>query len=257
MNRRAVAGLSLLCAFAFCAFSAPSAFAAGTTVFECKSTTEGATFTDAHCDVPKEPAGGAGFIHKEVAPGTVTEIESNNEKTASATTASTPAILESEALGVKVKIECKKTATTGTLTNNAGPPMNASGSATVKYTECKELLQGCTVAEPITVNAKAETKIIAAEEMGVEFKPATGTTFVTITLSNCSNFLVNGSHEVTGTAIGTPGGTPNGRGATLTFTKAMTEKTLKFAGNPAPFSSVETVKMKGTTTALALTTTAT
>jgi hypothetical protein len=258
MNRRTVTGLSLLCVFAFCAFGAPSAFSKGTTVFECKSVTEGAQFSDAHCDKAKE--GGAGFKHVEVKPGTTTEIESSNEKTAGETTASTPAILESEALGIKIKIECQKASLTGSLTNNAGPPMNATGSGTSKYTECKELLQGCTVAEPIEVNAKAETKVIkeaAPEEMGGEFKPLMGTTFVVITLSKCNNFLVNGSHEVTGTAIGTPGGTPNGKGATLYFTKAMTEKTLRFAGNSASLEVVTTPRMKASTTSLVATTTAT
>lgn len=260
IGRRSAIGISLLCALAFCAFAASSANAAkGTTVFGCQKVESGAQFSDAHCDTAKE--GGAGFKHKEIAQGSLTEIESNNEKTKNATTEHTPAVLEGEAFGIKTKIECTKSSTTGSLTNNLGPPMNASGTATVKYTECKEVLQKCKVAEPIEVKeAKAKTLVIkeaAPEEMGVEFNPKEGTTFVVVTFSECNNFLVNGKHSITGSAIGTPGNAANGKGATLWFTKAMTEKTLKFAGNPAPFESVETVKMKGSTEAVTLTTTAT
>jgi hypothetical protein len=261
IGRKSAVGLSLLCALAFCAFAASSAQAVkGTTVFGCQKVESGAQFSDAHCDTAKE--GGAGFKHKEITPGTLTEVESNNEKTKNATTEHTTAVLEGEAFGIKTKIECTKSSTTGSLTNNAGPPMNASGTATVKYTECKEVLQKCKVAEPIEVKeAKAKTLVIkeaAPEEMGVEFQPKeAGKPFVVVTFSECANFLVNGKHEITGSAIGTPGGTANGKGATLVFTKAMTEKTLKFAGNPAPFESSETVKMKGSTEAVTLTTTAT
>jgi hypothetical protein len=259
VGRRTVAGISLFCAVGLFAFAAPSAFAAkGTTVFRCESVFFGAQFEDVHCDNTKE--GFSGFAHKEISPGSATELESNNEKTATSTTASTPAILEAEALGIKISIECKKSSAKGSVTNESGPPMKASGTGVVKYTECKELLQGCKVTEPIEFEFKGFTKVIkesAPEEMGVEFTPLSGTAWSPITLSNCANPLVNGTFELTGTVIGTLGGTPNGKGATLTFTKGMTEKTLKFFGNPAKFSSIETVKMKGSTETVTLTTTAT
>jgi hypothetical protein len=49
-GRRAVVGLSLLCALVFCAFAAPSAQALkGTTITTCKQVGSGATFQDEHC----------------------------------------------------------------------------------------------------------------------------------------------------------------------------------------------------------------
>lgn len=65
-GRRAIIGLSLLCALVFCASAAPSAMALkGTTLFTCiKATGGGAGFSDEHCT--KSVASGASYEMKEI-----------------------------------------------------------------------------------------------------------------------------------------------------------------------------------------------
>jgi len=247
-GRRAAVGLSLLCALAFCAFVAPSAQAiVGTTAVTCEPVEPptGTGFSDEHCN--NAVTTGASWRHGPLGAEKPTAIEGTNEKTASATAASTTAVLEGEAGGLKTKIECKIVASTGTLANEvnaegAGKPenglMTVSGTATINYTKCTapEPLKGtCTVTEPIVAEATAMSKSENGE-MWVEFKGAkAGGVFTEITLGVCA---VKGTYKVTGTAIGTP------KGATLEFIKGEPKSTLEFAAKAATFSSIETLRMK-------------
>jgi hypothetical protein len=74
-GRRAIIGLSLICALAFAAFGAANASALGTTQFTCKPGT-GAGFSEAHCTsaVPS----GASFVQKG---SPKTSIQRSSEQT--------------------------------------------------------------------------------------------------------------------------------------------------------------------------------
>jgi hypothetical protein len=104
--RKVPAGLLLLCALVLSAFAASSASAAGTTVFTCEPVPTGAEFKDEHCTTAQ--VGGAGFKHTAIAAGVATEVTGTNEKTASSTTAATPAIFHLVLSTVPVTITAKK-----------------------------------------------------------------------------------------------------------------------------------------------------
>lgn len=79
-RHRAVAGLLLLCAFAFVALAAPNAQALqGTTLFTCKAVPHEAQFEDEHCN--KAKAGlDAGWAHTSIAENISTATEGTNAK---------------------------------------------------------------------------------------------------------------------------------------------------------------------------------
>jgi hypothetical protein len=76
-GRKAIVGLSLLCALVFCAFGAATASAAGgSTAFTCVKGAASADFEDEHCDKGKV---GGGFGHVEIAPGS--DVKKRQPKT--------------------------------------------------------------------------------------------------------------------------------------------------------------------------------
>jgi hypothetical protein len=251
-GRRAIVGLCMLCALIFSAVAAQGAAAAGTTGFTCAATEGGVGFSDAHCLTAVGSA--AKFKHVEIAAGTVTNATITNEKTAAATSASTPAKLVTKKSGVTVEIECTVVTGAGTGQNVAGPPMKVEGTLTTEYKTCKVLKPAnCTVTEPIVVaNAKAATfhTGAGATEKGVKFSPAAAI-FTEIKLAGATCPLV-GTFPVEGSAIGRP------NGATTVFN--VGEDELTFAKEPADLQGAATISTRagaaGAFTPLTVTTTA-
>jgi hypothetical protein len=245
-RRKVIVGLSLLCALVFSAIAVSSASALGTTAFTCEPVKLGAQFSDEHCNIEK--AGGEGFKHTEIAAGVKTEIVGSNEKTASETKAATPVILHATLSTIPVTITCQKVTGTGTLTNNAGPPMTASGPGTATYTECKTVIEGtktnCKVKEPIVANANATTVVEGTEMYGKLTGSGAGEEFVAISFENngaevCPKGITAlNPYKVTGTAIATA------NGATSEFKEKEPHSTLKLGGNSAEITAVTTWRMK-------------
>jgi hypothetical protein len=266
IGRKTVLGLSLLCAFVFSAIAVQSASAApvesnNTTAVTCvKQAKATFKFKDADCSVESAEKGTKGeFEHVALTTksGEATAIEGVK-------VGANP-ILIGEAFGVKAEVECKKAVTSeATVVNTESEKKHkVSGQATTTFSEgCTVTNQkNCTVKEPIkavTIYRGVDGEVAKGgkEEMGTEFKPKTGTTFTTLEFSGAF-CLLPAKAEVTGTATATgvgAGKTPTYSGSTLKFTKAMTEETLKFAGNPASFTLESTVKMTESGNPISLTT---
>jgi hypothetical protein len=132
----------------------------------------------------------------------------------------------------------------------------------LSYSGCTVLKPAkCTVKEPIVVAEGTTTTVVnikgkeeeekgtAGTEMGVEVKP-NGAIFTSVVFQGAECAVTNGgkAFPVEGTAIGTgsrgSATSVGASGGTLIFTKAMTEKTLKF-GTSASFDSTVTLKMEG------------
>lgn len=255
IGRRAVAGLSLLCALMFCAFAAQSASAQtsnNTTAFTCVKGGGNLDFKDPHCDEKVTPGTGE-YGHVEIKNNETTEITVDNSTTGGATSS---AVLKSKAFGAAVEITCAKVHGTGTLHNTepTSKQHTVTGTITVKYTECKVLKPlKCEVAEPIEVKAEfhgADKTGPNKDTHGVEFFPHVGTNFVEITFKNKGAELcaLNGkTFPVKGSAVatGTPSPKDKHTGATSIFTDEMTTETLKFSEEKAGFDSITTVKRIG------------
>ncbi len=100
-------------------------------------------------------------------------------------------ILEGEVLGTKITIECKKDKFTGSI----GTGGTSEGE--VVFEECKVVGQG-TCGVP---NIKFKFKdLLVGPEPGVEdeFKPVSGTEFVTIEITTCT---LKGKYKVEGTQV--------------------------------------------------------
>lgn len=254
IGRRAVVGLSLLCALVFCAFAAPNAAAAkskGTTQFTCVkvATAKTGDFNDEHCKEPNAKHEGE-FTH---------EVIPNEQKTEVVGVNTNNAVLKSTIGGLESVITCTAVASTGTATNETVPPEEEglkrhtlSGTGiSIKYTKCtakvgKEecIVKGGTVEVPSATSMDVEEQTISYTTKGVEtkttfkmgilFEPPAGKPFATFELEKCK---FAGKYEVEGKALGVP------EGATLTFTQASTEPTLKLSGQQAFFENTLTVRM--------------
>jgi hypothetical protein len=274
IGRRAIVGLSLLCALMFSAVAAQSALAVkGTTAFTCVEKAKG-DFSDAHCD--KAVTAGTGtFGHVEIGEST-TELHVTNNKTKASTTEHTPAVLKGEAFKVPTEIDCTKvegTSSTKNVKEGIDKVMANEGIFSVKYSECtvtkptnEKGEHVCKVKEPIEAKGTTTTRVqvIAEKEtMGVEFKPEAGKPFTQITYEGAECPLKGLTANVEGTALATgargPDNSVSSSGATLVFTDAMTTETLKFGGKPAGLESTVTVSMgnkEKTENPITLTTTA-
>jgi len=250
IGRRSVIGIAVLCALALSAFAAASASAANTTAVTCAPVGEGPEgtkgFKDAHCKEGTENTKAAPNVvkyeHKEIT--SPTEIWGTNERTSGASTsAKAPAKLEGTAAGIVTAIQCTTVAGMGSLENKetAGKEMYAHGTGTIEYTGCtvtKPAEKGCVVkGGAITTNElTASTEGLATQ---AQFKPVTGTEFVSITIEKCSVVALNNTYPVAGSVKATISG------ATLTTEHgaATTENTLKFAGQKAGLSGSLTLGM--------------
>jgi len=262
---------SLLCALIFCAVAAPSALAAkGTTMYACESGAKIADYKDAHCD-EKVTAGTGPFGHVEIKPLMETQVSVTNEKTASATSKSTnmslfvKEILPKEDIGIVCEVVTSGTGAATHLENKEVKGMEAEGTTELKYEKCKVAIpigEVCKVKEPIVIKSNVKTKVIreAPEEMGLETSATPKDWFSLIVIEEnvagkCTALTKSSPYASAGSTIGTPGGTVNGRGATVMTTQATTEKTLIVNGKPAALTSTTTIKMAGGGPAITFTTT--
>jgi hypothetical protein len=274
IGRRAVIGLSLLCALLFSAFAVQSASAAttGTTAFTCVKVVVAGTgdFKDAHCDETSSPLGTGEFTHEPLA-SNPTEVEANNEKTRNKTSESTPALFKAEAALSKIEFTCTTVKATETIKNSTEEvggnikhtitiDNGAGGDFTTTYSGCVVLKPStkCTVTDPVTkkagtLNIKAtgmssETVGALKNEMGILFSPEPGKPFAELLFEGAECALNTGKAfpiEGSMVATGTPVNTAASAGATLTFTEAMTKETLSFGGKSMTLSSAVTMKMVG------------
>jgi hypothetical protein len=254
IGRRAIVGLSLLCALMFSAMAVQSAIAATksvrTTAFTCKKeATKKFRFSDEDCT--KESATKEGqFEHVEIAKGTTTSLFVGQS-------GASPKLI-GEAFGVKAEVECSFSNIEPTIHNVE------SGGAEKKHTVTGEVfaefktfcsvtnLPNCKVEEPIKITVseyegvEGEVAKGGAKEMGVAIRPIGTTTFATLKFSSKEGKFcpLPAEAKVTGTVVATgvgSGETPIYSGAKAVITRAMTEETLKFAGNPASFALESTV----------------
>jgi hypothetical protein len=245
-GRKALVGLSLLCGLVFSAFTVSSASAVGTTAFTCEPVATEAQFSDEHCTTPQ--AGGKGFRHTPIAQDTVTEVEGTNEKTKNTTKEAQQGIFKATLSTIPIEITCKKGTGSGTLTNKAGPPMSASGSATASASECTTIIEGtkknCKVKEPIEGSGNATTFVEGGEMYVKATGAGTGELFTSITFeSNAPEVCPKGltslnPYKVTGSVIGTV------NGATVESKEKEPHSTLKMGGNPAEVIGVGTLRMR-------------
>ncbi len=251
IGRRAVIGLSLLCALVFCAVGASSASAKGMTAFECVKGGGGIfKYSEADCDVTND-AGEYGHVEITKTIEIDSKLVSANYK------------LNTTLLTLATEITCTVQTSTGGLTNEVGPPMKAKGTAEISFSGCTVNKPAkCIVKEPIVAKTVVKSVIFneAKEEHGLEYS-ANGTKFTEITFENkgaekCA-LAVGKPFPVEGTIIGT-GSAVNMTGGIQRFkkTEASMQK-LTVGGEPATLEGETTVTNKVTNNALALTTTAT
>jgi len=262
-GRRAVIGLCMLCALLVSAIGAQSASAKefGTTAWTCKakSPTGGVGFSKEHCKPSDAVTTGALFEHKEIPVNTVTELTGSNAKTNAETNGPEPTVLASTRAGLELELEATGVAASGSPTmvnktkvNAKGETeMYAEGEGAILYTGVtvkKPASSGCTVwkeeeagppvvhkgekevlTKALTATTEGQPSPTGTEEMFLNFKPKTGTTFATFFVTGCTTTSLNGTYTVTGSVKGRP------EGATTNFTLADTKAqgTLRLGGQIA------------------------
>jgi hypothetical protein len=240
-----VLGLSLLCAFLFCALAAPSAMAESktTTAYTCAPVESKAQFSDEHC--LKGTGEGKGFVHQELVPFSLTEITGTNEKTASETKSSTNTALKGITEGSEVEIICTGASTTGRLQN----AVTEKGEMLIEGEEIVITFTSCTVAKPAKGNCKVKGGKIETlpnrsttlgKGMAMEFFPGETPWLGEVVLEGCTNEKLNKHYKIEGTLIAPI------TGATWSTTEAQTtaEKTFKVGGFNAGLETSITLRMK-------------
>jgi hypothetical protein len=225
-GRRITAGLSVLCALVFCAFSASSASAAGTTAFECVSGGGLKDFSDADCGT-FVGAGNGEYGHVALTPKTLTKVELNGGE----------AKLMGTIFGITTTLVAtgfKSKASTSENTEENGA-MVIKGKVEGEFTgvTVAEGPPGCEVKGKVIENAKMTS---TTKEMEVKFTAAP--TFGEFVFENCNILALNSRYKIIGTATGIP------NGANLGFTEVSTSS-LKFAGQAAFLVTTLTEKMEG------------
>jgi hypothetical protein len=263
IGRRAIAGLSLLSALFFCVLAAQGALAAAhtsedTTAFTCVKGGGGLDFKDAHCD--ETTTAGKGEFGHELIPAGSTTIEVTNEKTAEATTKSTPFTLKGVVGGVETHVICQKVKSTteevfkkSTIENGGtGTDHKVTGTVIVDFEGCESIKPAsCKVREPIITKLSfmgVDQLPPNKEGMGLEFTADGSEIFAEITYENTGapKCPLNGkTFPTTGSVIGTgaPGPTTKESGATLVFNEEEGMQNLSSAGKPVKFIGTFTVKM--------------
>jgi hypothetical protein len=253
-GRRALGGLSLVCALALCALAAPNAMALkGTTAYTCVHVTEAAAFEDEHCT--KDAEGGEGWIHAEIEPGAAeTKLAVSNNETGSK---NVTAKLSTEVKGEKVAIDsgAAKSCAEKTMVMNretAFKKMYVEGFYCVEFfNNVVKEPANCVVDKVITVQGPYETRVELngkkEEEMWVLFKPFILSPFTQFTLADkegkkCS---LNGQKvTIEGTARSNVSTSELIEGSTVKFTAAETEKTLTTSeGKVVKFEATLTPRM--------------
>lgn len=243
-GRKAIVGLSLLCALFFCAFAAPSALGAklNTTAVTCKPVEKGAQFSDEHCTKGGE---GKGFAHEVIAPfPPETELIGTNEKTGGETKSTTSAVLRFEASEVEIEVVCTGVATHGYLRNETKENKNQEKEMLNKLAKIFGTYTGCTVSLPAGQNCKVSGGVFQTffwttsyeKKMAIEFNELSGS----ITIEGCENASLNGKYPIGGTLLAEPNGT------TLNTTAAGSVGTLLVNERPAELVSSVTLRAKVT-----------
>jgi hypothetical protein len=251
IRRRAVVGISLLCALAFCAFaqSASAAPAKNTTAFTCVEGAGQFDFEDAHCD-KRVPAGQGKFGHKPIPLLQTTEITVTNAKTQNETFAATPTVFRFNWKGIITEVVCKTVHGVGTM-HNVEPELGehkVTGTLTIKAFECTvPKPMKCAVKQPIEYKTEFEGVELPENTHGLEFKPHVegGGPLMTITFMGPECPFKGEVVPIEGTMIATGGPNPKEKhsGATQIFTNEMTKETLKVGGFPAEHSGALTMRM--------------
>lgn len=240
--RKTIIGVCLLCAFAFSAVAAQSAFAIeGTTAFTCASTPGTGTFPTDHCK-PVESGTGTAFSHVAIAQDTTTEITGTNAKTNATTTEAEKTILKSQLSGVETEIEATGVHGEGWMENklDASGEHYVHGEGVITYTGAKLLKPQpakCKL-EKTEYSTKQLTATTTGAGMGLTFTPVTPETFIefTIVKVGAEACPVAGTYKVTGSVTGEP------EGATTVFKHGKVgppaegttgQNTLKLGGNRA------------------------
>ncbi len=281
IGRRAVIGLSLLCALLLSALAAHSASAVerttskNTTAFTCveQGKFEG-NFSDPHCSFT---SGSGIWTHTSLSVGTTTELGATNEKVTNSTKEDEPAVLKGTVGLAKVEIQCTtvKNNTKNSTIHNVEPAEKqhtVTGTLEVEFSSCTvKLLSKCVVAEPISAKATFHGvegfsgPLNEPNAMGLEFVGSgEEETFAEIEFKNkgAEKCSLNGFRfKVKGNAISTSelgfGGSQENKhsGATLAFTPSFKMQTLKLGPNAAEFQGIFTPTMAGGGSPIALTTT--
>lgn len=237
MNRRkSILGVLCIAVGCFCAFGVPSSSALS--AHECVNGEGIGTGKVFQAGCKKLKAGGGWETVK------LTGLKQVH------TTLTSPFSLPTTVAGVKFKVECTTLSGEGNIENQEveGTPRIAGGEIKLEFSGCtvtEPAGKGCKVAEPIN---SAELK---SETSGLKtiYGPASGETFMTMTVSGCSIAALNGEKKVTGKAVGiNEEATPE----TTEFTETSGSE-LKFAGNAAfPFFTLHTGTKNGAVLSLEL-----
>jgi len=277
-GRGAIAGLSLLCVLALCAFAAPSATALeGTTAFTCKpepkptELTKG--FEDEHCNKAAQGSK-VKFIHKEIAEAVKTQLlVTNNETAAKTVTAKLKTTVEKKEFAAQAEAfttcEGKKTTVANLVFEEE---MFTGGIFCGEYTKVTVTEpKNCSVLnntikltdEGIWISEVKENPLTEKVEMWLEFKPPAGKPFATFEITGGKECPLDkkvveltGTVETTGTFSTSPLD-----GATLKFNTKTSGETLKAGAEEAKFEGTFTPRMllegEGETNPIVLTTTKT
>jgi hypothetical protein len=238
IGRKSVIGMALICALALSIAAVSSASAAPGRAFECvkgKGTLRGE-----HCLT--EGTAAAEFGHVEIKAGVATAITATNAKSASSTTASSPAVLSGTLAGIETEINCTTVSGTGELTNAAA---SVSGNGVITYT-------GCTVVKPAreckVKEGKVVTKKLTATTVGLtnanelkfegEVNAKGEKIFAEVNLEGCKeNKPAAAAYPVTGSLIATT----NGATTETTVAGVKAQKTLLFGGQLAGLGGAITI----------------
>jgi len=249
LNRRAVVGLTLLCALLFCAFAAQSASAvSGRTAFTCVKTEGGAGFKDSHCT--GAVASGAAFKHVEIEQGLLTKTHITNEKTDAATLGSTNTVLKATFLGVENEVVCSKVLGHSEVSNTQDGITKEHiihvTKTTLHHTGCKvNKPAGCVIPnETLLIKGITGTTQGQGGAASIVFSPEEGEALVTITYEKCTNPFLNGAHVLSGST------TAKLNGATTEFShnEITTSKKLTYGGAAAGVEGKLTISQASLTT---------
>jgi hypothetical protein len=259
-GRRALVGLSLLCALAFTAFSAASASAAtsGTTPVTCVDTapTNNGDYTDAHCDTTGTK-GASEYSHVAIGAET-TNVTGTNGATANSTTAATRAVLEATVGGIATKLEAENVHSTGTIKKQLTGEVHETLGSGIVITYTGVIVVNpviCTVHSPGQPNGTVKTTTlksftVAGTPMKVKFEPVTPTEFTKLEFTGASCPINGVVATVNGTVLTEPLGQMEASGiksagATLNVNVTKASAQLKVGGQNASLTSLETIAMEG------------
>jgi hypothetical protein len=245
IGRKAIIGLTMLCALLVSAFAAQAASAVGTTAYTCTNTgtpTGANRFSEAHCKTVSNPSGA--FFHVAIPAKTTTEIEGSDK---SLSGEHTGAKLKATVAGSAIELVAKEVSGTGTMTNTeTGGEMIASGEGKIKYSGVTEKLLGCKVVGIPGGEGVVETQQLFASTAGVgdklKFTPKEGTTFAEFKLEGCA---VANTYKVIGSVLGVP----DGATTNTVHNKVTEEKTLRLQSAVGPVAGIEgTLTIRGRVT---------